>query len=67
MPPAIPDLLTWVHVAEVSNFLAAHLRYRNPHLSLLNQDRYYRGNCLGRRTPGGQECAALAAGNFRIP
>jgi hypothetical protein len=28
-----PDLLTWVHVAEVSNFLAAHLRYRNPHLS----------------------------------
>jgi uncharacterized protein (DUF2236 family) len=22
-----------VHVAEVSNFLAAHLRYRNPHLS----------------------------------
>jgi uncharacterized protein (DUF2236 family) len=25
-----PDLLTWVHVAEVSSFLAAHLRYRNP-------------------------------------
>ncbi|MGE8148972.1 oxygenase MpaB family protein [Pseudomonas frederiksbergensis] len=36
-----PDLLTWVHVAEVSNFLAAHLRYRNPHLSLADQDRYY--------------------------
>jgi uncharacterized protein (DUF2236 family) len=36
-----PDLLTWVHVAEVSNFLAAHLRYRNPHLSLIDQDRYY--------------------------
>lgn len=36
-----PDLLTWVHVAEVSNFLAAHLRYRNPHLSLIEQDRYY--------------------------
>jgi uncharacterized protein (DUF2236 family) len=36
-----PDLLTWVHVAEVSNFLAAHLRYRNPHLSPLDQDRYY--------------------------
>lgn len=36
-----PDLLTWVHVAEVSNFLAAHLRYCNPHLSLADQDRYY--------------------------
>ena len=36
-----PDLLTWVHVAEVSNFLAAHLRYRNPHLSGADQDRYY--------------------------
>ena len=37
-----PALLTWVHVAEVSSFLAAHLRYRNPHLSLADQDRYYR-------------------------
>lgn len=36
-----PDLLTWVHVAEVSHFLAAHLRYRNPHVSLADQDRYY--------------------------
>ncbi|MHC3824587.1 oxygenase MpaB family protein [Pseudomonas sp. G3-19] len=36
-----PDLLTWVHVAEVSNFLAAHLRYRNPQLSAADQDRYY--------------------------
>ncbi len=36
-----PDLLTWVHVAEVSSFLAAHLRYRNPDLSPADQDRYY--------------------------
>ena len=36
-----PDLLTWVHVAEVSSFLAAHLRYRNPGLSLAEQDAYY--------------------------
>ncbi|WP_460369984.1 oxygenase MpaB family protein [Pseudomonas sp. Tul1A2] len=35
------DLLTWVHVAEVSNFLAAHLRYRNPQLSGADQDCYY--------------------------
>ncbi len=36
-----PALLTWVHVAEASCFLAAHLRYKNPHLSLSDQDRYY--------------------------
>ena len=36
-----PELLTWVHVAEVSSFLKAHLRYRNPQLSPADQDRYY--------------------------
>jgi len=36
-----PELLTWVHVAEVSSFLKAHLRYRNPQLSTADQDRYY--------------------------
>jgi uncharacterized protein (DUF2236 family) len=36
-----PALLTWVHVAEVSSFLAAHIRYVNPSLSLADQDRYY--------------------------
>lgn len=36
-----PQLLTWVHVAEVSSFLAAHLRYRDPHLSATDQDAYY--------------------------
>jgi uncharacterized protein (DUF2236 family) len=41
-----PDLLTWVHVAEVSNFLAAHLRYLNPGLSLADQDRYYNETAL---------------------
>ncbi|PMS34511.1 uncharacterized protein (DUF2236 family) [Trinickia symbiotica] len=36
-----PALLTWVHVAEVSSFLAAHLRYVTPRLSPVAQDRYY--------------------------
>ncbi|MBF4208760.1 DUF2236 domain-containing protein [Pseudomonas donghuensis] len=36
-----PDLLTWVHVAEVSSFLAAHRRYRNPHMPIAEQDAYY--------------------------
>lgn len=36
-----PDLLTWVHVAETSSFLAAHLRYVNPRLSQGDQDRYF--------------------------
>ncbi|UVL60938.1 oxygenase MpaB family protein [Pseudomonas sp. B21-032] len=36
-----PDLLTWVHVAEVSRFLAAHMRYRNPQMPVTEQDAYY--------------------------
>ncbi len=35
-----PALLTWVHVAEVSSFLAGYLRYVGP-LSSAEQDRYY--------------------------
>lgn len=35
-----PDLLTWVHVAEVSSFLAAHRRYREPGMSDADADRY---------------------------
>lgn len=36
-----PELLTWVHVAEVSSFLKSHLRYRDPDLSTADQNRYY--------------------------
>jgi uncharacterized protein (DUF2236 family) len=35
-----PALLTWVHVAEVSSFLAGYLRYVGP-LGGAEQDRYY--------------------------
>lgn len=37
-----PALLTWVHVAEVSSFLAAYLRYVDPAFPAEEQDRYYR-------------------------
>lgn len=36
-----PALLTWVHVSEVSSFLAAYLRYRNASLPRVAQDRYF--------------------------
>lgn len=36
-----PGLLTWVHVSEVSQFLAGYLRYVDPQLPLAEQDRYY--------------------------
>ena len=36
-----PALLTWVHVAEVSSFLAAYLRYVDPGLPGAQQDQYY--------------------------
>jgi uncharacterized protein (DUF2236 family) len=60
-----PDLLTWVHVAEVSNFLAAHLRYLNPALSVADQDRYYEETALiaerlgARNVP--RSCVEIAA------
>ncbi len=50
-----PALLTWVHVAEVSSFLAAHLRYRNPSLSLAEQDRYYAEIALVAERLGARE------------
>jgi uncharacterized protein (DUF2236 family) len=34
------DLLTWVHVSEVSSFLAAYLRYVDPAFPAAEQDRY---------------------------
>lgn len=36
-----PALLTWVHVAEVSSFMTAHLRYVNPALPVSAQDQYF--------------------------
>lgn len=41
-----PELLTWVHVTEVSSFLKSHLYYVNPHLSLAAQDQYYAETAL---------------------
>lgn len=36
-----PALLTWVHVAETTSFLAAHLRYRDPGFPAARQDLYH--------------------------
>lgn len=35
-----PALLAWVHAAEVDGFLRAHLRYRDPAMPRVRQDRY---------------------------
>ncbi|MCF5710740.1 DUF2236 domain-containing protein [Pseudomonas syringae] len=50
-----PDLLTWVHVAEVSSFMAAHLRYLNPHLSAADQDTYYAETALVAQRLGARD------------
>ncbi|WP_333496442.1 oxygenase MpaB family protein [Kluyvera sp. CHPC 1.251] len=36
-----PDLLTWVHVAECSSFMASHLRYRRVVVSPARQAQYF--------------------------
>ena len=41
-----PDLLTWVHVAEMSSFLAGYLRYVDGGLSGADQDRYFEETAL---------------------
>lgn len=50
-----PDLLTWVHVAEVSSFLQAHLRYLNASLSGDDQDHYYAEVALIAESLGARE------------
>jgi len=49
-----PHLLTWVHVAEVSSFLAAYLRYVDPAFPPEEQDRYYRETAEIARRLGSQ-------------
>ena len=57
-------LLTWVHVAEVSSFLAAYLRYVDPALSPADQDRYFNETALIAELLGAAEvprsCAEIA-------
>lgn len=50
-----PALLTWVHVSEVSQFLAGYLRYVDPHLPVTEQDRYYAEVALIAERLGAQD------------
>jgi uncharacterized protein (DUF2236 family) len=47
-----PDLLTFVHVAEVTSFLDAYLRYWNPFLPPDDQDRYFAETAVVARALG---------------
>ncbi|MCP1117045.1 oxygenase MpaB family protein [Robbsia andropogonis] len=49
-----PDLLTWVHVAEMSCFLHAYTVYVNPSLTGEEQDRYYAETALVTEMLGGR-------------
>lgn len=49
-----PELLTWVHVAEVRSFMASYLCYGNPHLSAEDQDRYFTEVALVAEALGAQ-------------
>lgn len=56
-----PDLLTWVHVAEVSGFLAAHLRFTEPDMPVADQDRYFAEMALVARMLGARDVPVTAA------
>jgi uncharacterized protein (DUF2236 family) len=47
-----PELLTWVHVAEVRAFLAAYLRFVDPGFPPGAQDRYFRETAIIARRLG---------------
>lgn len=47
-----PDLLAFVHVAEVSSFLDGYLRYWNPFLPPEDQDRYFAETAVVARALG---------------
>jgi uncharacterized protein (DUF2236 family) len=56
-----PDLLTWVHVAEVSSFLNAYLRFKDPGLSLADQDRYFAETATVARMLGARDVPTTRA------
>jgi uncharacterized protein (DUF2236 family) len=47
-----PDLLRWVHTAQVSSFLAAHLRFHPAPIGPADQDRYFRDSAEVARRLG---------------
>jgi len=56
-----PDLLTWVHVAEVTSFLSGYLRYVNPALPGPDQDRYFEETATIARLLGARDVPATRA------
>ena len=36
-----PEALAWVHVTESLCFLESYIRYRKPHMSMRDRDRYF--------------------------
>ena len=56
-----PELLTFVHVAEVRSFLAAYLRYREPLLPPADQDRYFAETAIIARKLGAAQVPASRA------
>lgn len=56
-----PELVTWVHIAQVRTFLASYLRYVDPSLSVERQDQYYRETASLARALGGEEVPSTRA------
>ena len=56
-----PELLAWVHVAEVSSFLNAYLRYRNPAFPESRQDDYLRDYARVAEALGARDVPASRA------
>ncbi|GAB4071307.1 oxygenase MpaB family protein [Ancylobacter sonchi] len=55
-----PALLTWIHVAEASGFLAAHRAFVAPHMPEAEQDRYFREMALVAEMLGARDVPVTA-------
>ena len=57
-----PALLTFVHVAGAANFLAAHVRYREPAMTARDRDRYFAETAVIARALGAEAVPETARG-----
>ncbi|EMD82352.1 oxygenase MpaB family protein [Pacificimonas flava] len=57
-----PHLLNWVHITELTSFLAAWKRYKEPGMTRADQDRYFAENVVVAERLGASDVPASRAG-----
>jgi uncharacterized protein (DUF2236 family) len=61
-----PELLTWVHATETLSFLDAWIRYAEPAMRLVDQDRYFAETAVVARGLGAETVPTSRAETLRV-